>query len=51
MILSLKYLQILRKAIDLAYNNIYKFHSSQLQKKNIIEVQKGINCWQEKKSY
>ena len=39
----------LKKAIDLAYNNIYKFHSSQLQKKNIIEVQKGINCWQEKR--
>ena len=39
----------LKNAIDLAYNNIYKFHSSQLQKKNIIEVQKGINCWQEKR--
>ncbi len=39
----------LKKAIDLAYNNIYKFHSSQLQKKNIIEVQKGISCWQEKR--
>ncbi|MEL0186825.1 MAG: histidinol dehydrogenase [Flavobacteriaceae bacterium] len=39
----------LKKAIDLAYNNIYKFHHSQLQKKNIIEVQKGINCWQEKR--
>ena len=39
----------LKKAIDLSYNNIYKFHSSQLQKKNIIEVQKGINCWQEKR--
>ena len=39
----------LKKAIDLSYNNIYKFHSSQLQKKNIIEVQKGIHCWQEKR--
>ncbi len=35
----------LRKAIDLAYDNIHKFHLSQLEKNNIIETSEGVKCW------
>ena len=47
MIRSLKYLQIL-KVIDLAYNNIYKFHNHNYKEKH-NRSSKGINCWQEKR--
>lgn len=39
----------LKDSIDLAFKNIYKFHKSQIQKKDIIEINKGISCWQEKR--
>ena len=39
----------LKDSIDLALKNIYKFHKSQIQKKEIIEINKGISCWQEKR--
>ena len=39
----------LKDSIDLAFKNIYKFHKSQIQKKEIIEINKGISCWQEKR--
>ncbi|HPN37893.1 MAG TPA: histidinol dehydrogenase [Melioribacteraceae bacterium] len=34
----------LKAAIDMAYNNIYKFHELQKQTEYRIEVQKGIEC-------
>jgi histidinol dehydrogenase len=37
----------LKKAIDLAINNISSFHESQLEKKKIIETTKGVLCWRE----
>ena len=41
--------QKLKDSIDLAYKNIYKFHKSQIQKKEIIKINEGISCWQEKR--
>ena len=38
----------LKKAISVAYNNIYKFHSAQKSKKIIVETSKGVECWQKK---
>ncbi len=37
---------ILKKSIDIAYENIYKFHYSQKREKKIIETSAGIKCWQ-----
>ena len=39
----------LKHSIDLAFKNIYKFHKSQIQKKEIVKINEGINCWQEKR--
>lgn len=39
----------LKDSIDLAFKNIYKFHKSQIQKKEIIKINEGISCWQEKR--
>jgi histidinol dehydrogenase len=39
----------LKDSIDLAFKNIYKFHKSQIQKKEIIKINDGISCWQEKR--
>jgi len=39
----------LKFSIDLAFDNIYKFHLSQLTKNDNIEILEGINCWQEKR--
>ncbi|MDC3077177.1 histidinol dehydrogenase [Flavobacteriales bacterium] len=39
----------LKDSIDLAFKNIYKFHKSQIQKKEIVKINDGINCWQEKR--
>ena len=41
--------QKLKDSIDLAFKNIYKFHKSQIQKKEIIKINEGISCWQEKR--
>lgn len=37
----------LKKAIDLAKNNIEKFHQSQIEVKQIVETSAGVNCWRE----
>ena len=41
--------QKLKDSIDLAFKNIYKFHKSQIQKKEIVKINEGISCWQEKR--
>ncbi len=41
--------QKLKDSIDLAFKNIYKFHKSQTQKKEIVKINEGISCWQEKR--
>lgn len=35
----------LKKAIDQAYKNIYKFHKAQLPKNEKVKISNGINCW------
>ena len=35
----------LKQAIQLAYNNITKFHSTQLVDEEIIETMPGVKCW------
>lgn len=35
----------LKKAIDIAYRNIEKFHSSQSLKEEVIETSRGVRCW------
>lgn len=35
----------LKNAINTAYRNIQKFHSSQTQKTEIIETMPGVKCW------
>lgn len=37
----------LKNAINLAKNNIEKFHASQREKKQIIETVEGVKCWRE----
>lgn len=39
--------QPLKDAIELAAQNIRKFHAAQLQEKSIIETQSGVQCWRE----
>ena len=39
----------LKNAIDLAAENINKFHSAQKTEKVIVETLKGVECWQEKR--
>ncbi len=36
-----------KNAIDVAYQNIYKFHEAQLKTENKIETMPGVNCWRE----
>ncbi len=36
----------LKEAIEVAYNNIYKFHSSQKHVINKVETSTGVICWQ-----
>lgn len=36
----------LKKAIDKAYDNIYKFHKAQKQSSIKVETQPGVTCWQ-----
>lgn len=35
----------LKAAIDLAYTNIYKFHSQQLKEEDVVETMPGVKCW------
>lgn len=44
---SKKVPQELKEAIDLAANNIERFHKAQFEKKTIVETQKGVRCWRE----
>lgn len=37
----------LKKAIDVAYRNIEKFHSSQKLSSEVIETSPGVKCWRE----
>lgn len=36
-----------KKAIDIAYQNIYKFHEAQLKTEAKIETMDGVICWRE----
>jgi len=36
-----------KNAIDIAYQNIYKFHEAQLKIEPKIETMPGVNCWRE----
>lgn len=36
-----------KNAIDIAYQNIYKFHKAQLKEEAKIETMPGVNCWRE----
>lgn len=36
-----------KAAIDQAYNNITRFHQSQLGKEEVIETMPGVTCWRE----
>jgi len=40
----------LKKAIQIAYNNIYKFHSSQKFFSEKIETSSGVECWRERRA-
>lgn len=35
----------LKAAIDIAYDNIFKFHSAQLVQEEVIETMPGVECW------
>lgn len=39
-----------RKAIDVAYENIYKFHASQVSKEGKVETMQGVTCWRESRA-
>ncbi len=39
----------LKEAIEIAKNNIEKFHLSQKSEKKLVETSKGALCWQEKR--
>ena len=39
----------LKESINIAYNNIYKFHENQTFKSETIETTAGVYCWQEKR--
>lgn len=39
----------LKEAIQLAKNNIYKFHAAQKTDRVEVETIEGVNCWQEKR--
>ena len=40
----------LKDAINIAFDNIYKFHENQIYKSKKIETTKGVLCWQEKRA-
>ena len=39
-----------KNAIDVAYQNIYKFHESQLKSEDKIETMPGVTCWRESRA-
>ncbi|RYE12511.1 MAG: histidinol dehydrogenase, partial [Sphingobacteriales bacterium] len=36
-----------KAALDVAYQNIYKFHKTQLKAEDKVETMPGVNCWRE----
>lgn len=36
-----------QRALEIAFQNIYKFHSIQLRKERTIETMPGVKCWRE----
>lgn len=40
----------LKNAIDLAKNNIEKFHTAQIEQQQVIETSIGVNCWRESRA-
>ncbi|HEY4325789.1 MAG TPA: histidinol dehydrogenase [Mucilaginibacter sp.] len=36
-----------KAALEIAYNNIYKFHQAQLKAEDKIETMPGVTCWRE----
>jgi histidinol dehydrogenase len=36
-----------KEALNIAYNNIYKFHQTQLKSEDQVETMPGVNCWRE----
>ena len=38
------------KAIDVAYKNIYSFHSKQKERKEKVETTSGVYCWRESRA-
>lgn len=36
-----------KAALDIAYNNIYKFHQTQLKAEDKVETMPGVTCWRE----
>jgi len=36
-----------KRALEIAFNNIYKFHITQLIKEKKVETSKGVTCWRE----
>ena len=39
-----------KKAIDTAYENIYKFHASQASSEGKVETMQGVTCWRESRA-
>lgn len=39
----------LKESIDLAYDNIYRFHKAQQTSRVEVETSSGVSCWQEKR--
>lgn len=36
-----------QRALEIAFQNIHKFHSSQLRKERVVETMPGVKCWRE----
>jgi histidinol dehydrogenase len=39
-----------KEAIDVAYQNIYRFHASQASKEGQVETMPGVTCWRESRA-
>ncbi|MCA5003690.1 histidinol dehydrogenase [Sphingobacterium bovistauri] len=36
-----------QRALEIAFQNIHKFHSSQLKRERVVETMPGVKCWRE----
>lgn len=36
-----------QRALEIAFQNIHKFHSTQLRKERVVETMPGVKCWRE----